>query len=510
MNNEKYKVLVIEDDKLDQMAFQRLVEAEELQYDYTIAGSVSEAHKILACQQFDIVISDYFLGDGTAFNILESVKDIPTIVVTGAGGEEIAVNAWRSGAYDYLTKDIERSYLKVLPITVENAIRHKKAEDNLRLLSGAIMSTIDNVYITDMDDKITFVNKAFCDTYGYKREEILGKKSSVLWLAGLNTANTRAVFRTPSIGDAWEVGFYHKRKDGSIFPVSLSKSIIKDHNGTKIAVVGTTRDITERVLVEDELRRANLKLKKQCQLKNELLIKVSETLKRLLSPVESLKVERDENILDGGAQQKESWKNFAVAKRIISDLLDIAHIEAGKIKLQQIELNLGDVVSEIMVDLTPLAEQKGVTLKSDIPDDELVISGDHSRIKQALTDLINNSIDMTMGKGHVEACLKDTGSEIIVVIKDDGPAIESSRMDKIFNCFEWFKEQPCWHPEQDRTLSLSIAKKIIEMHGGWIWIESADDRGNNFCIRLPKICVRNNFSTATKRVEMNSEVGPGD
>jgi PAS domain S-box-containing protein len=501
MNNEKYKVLMIEDDKLDQIAFQQLVEAEELQYDYTIASSAAEARNILTCQQFDIIISDYLLGDGTAFDVLDVVKDTPTIVVTGTGNEEIAVNAWRSGAYDYLTKDIERSYLKVLPITVENAIRHKKAEDNLHLLSGAIMSTVDNVYITDMDDKITFVNKAFCGTYGYKRDEILGKKSSVLWLAGLNTANTRSVFRTQSIGDACEIGFYHKRKDGSIFPVSFSKSIIKDHNGTKIAIVGTTRDITERVLVEDELRRANLKLKKQCQLKNELLIKVSETLKGLLS---------DENILDGGAQQKEFWKNFTVAKRIISDLLDIAHIEAGKIKLQQVELNLGDVVSEIMVDVAPLAEQKGVTLKSDIPDDELVINGDHSRIKQALTDLINNSIDMTVGKGHVEACLKDTGSEIIVVIKDDGPAIESSRMDKIFNCFEWFEEQPCWNPEQDRTLSLWIAKKIIEMHGGWIWIESADDRGNNFCIRLPKNCVRKNFSTATKRVEVNSEVGPGD
>jgi len=75
------------------------------------------------------VIADCFLGDGTAFDILDLVKDTPIVVVTGTGNEEIAVKAWRAGAYDYLTKDLERSYLKTVPITVENAIRHKKAED---------------------------------------------------------------------------------------------------------------------------------------------------------------------------------------------------------------------------------------------------------------------------------------------------------------------------------------------------------------------------------------------
>ncbi len=77
MDNRKYKILLIEDDKVDQMAFKRLVQNEGLPYDYTIAGSVAEAGSILGSERFDFVITDYRLGDGTAFDILHLVKNTP-------------------------------------------------------------------------------------------------------------------------------------------------------------------------------------------------------------------------------------------------------------------------------------------------------------------------------------------------------------------------------------------------------------------------------------------------
>jgi PAS domain S-box-containing protein len=255
--------LLVEDDKLDQMAFMRMVENEGFPYDCTIAGSVSEARSVLACEHFDIVISDYSLGDGTAFDVLDSVKDTPVILVTGAGDEEVAIRAWRTGAYDYLTKDIERNYLKTVPITVENAIEHKKTQDRLQLLSGAVMSTEDSVYITDMNDKIIFVNRAFCRTYGYSEEEVIGECGIVVWIGNTQNKHTRSVFQTRVAGNAWKTAFYHRRKDGSIFPVSLSRSIIKDSKGNSIAVVGVARDISDYTVMEDELKTAHLELGRQ-------------------------------------------------------------------------------------------------------------------------------------------------------------------------------------------------------------------------------------------------------
>jgi len=263
MENTRYKILLIEDNQLDQMAFKRFVDDNAIPYDCAIAGSVSEARHALDCDRFDIIIADHSLGDGTAFDILGSAKDTPIIVVTGAGDEETAVKLWKAGAYDYLIKDLDQNYLKAIPITVENAISHKMVEKKLQLLSGAVKSTDDSVYITDMQGRIIFVNKAFCNTYGYEEEEIIEKNSAVLWIGKHQTENTRSVFQTRTVGSSWEVGFYHKRKDDSLFPVSLSRSTIKDSNGKEFAIVGVARDISERILIEDELRTENQNLKKR-------------------------------------------------------------------------------------------------------------------------------------------------------------------------------------------------------------------------------------------------------
>src|SRR5712692_10435210 len=99
---ENIKILLVEDDKVDQMAFKRLFKDENLSYDYDIAGSVSEAKTILDSEGFDIVITDYLLGDGTAFDIFDLINDTPIIIVTGSGDEEVAVTAMKRGAYDYL------------------------------------------------------------------------------------------------------------------------------------------------------------------------------------------------------------------------------------------------------------------------------------------------------------------------------------------------------------------------------------------------------------------------
>lgn len=258
MNARRIRVLFIEDDKVDQVAFKRSVKEDDLPYDYTLAGSVSEAKKILDSERFDIVVTDYLLGDGTAFDIFDSIKDTPIVFVTGAGDQEIAVEAIKRGASDYVVKDLERNYLRVLPLTVEASIKRKKEEKQLKLLSHAIMSIHDSVYIADKEDKITFVNNAFCETYRYEEKDILGKRSSVL-----STPESLSRISGAISSPAWENTFrweiYHKRKDGTRFPVSLSRSSVQSENGTEVFVVCVARDVTDRKRAEERIRESEKK-----------------------------------------------------------------------------------------------------------------------------------------------------------------------------------------------------------------------------------------------------------
>lgn len=251
MTDKNNRVLLIEDDVIDQLAFRRLVEDQKLPYAYTIAGSVAEARWMLSKKDFDIVISDYSLGDGTAFDAIDFRKNAPVIMITGVGNEDIAVTAMKKGAYDYLTKDLERNYLKVLPLIIENVIRRKKVNEQLTLLSHALMSVNDSVYITDMKNRITYVNAMFCRTYGYNENEIIGKLSDILRIRNQADTGVQKPEEPLSITEYLDV-----RKDGSSFPASLSRSLLKDIEGKDIAIVRVVRDITERKKMENRLEEA--------------------------------------------------------------------------------------------------------------------------------------------------------------------------------------------------------------------------------------------------------------
>ncbi len=142
MKNKTIRLLLVEDDKVDQMAFERHVKNKDLPYDYTIAGSVAEAREILKSTSFDVIIADYMLGDGTSFELFDLFKGLPVIVLTGTGNEEVAVEAMKLGAYDYLIKDPEGNYLKTLPLTVGLALKRKQTEKELRRYQESLESIV--------------------------------------------------------------------------------------------------------------------------------------------------------------------------------------------------------------------------------------------------------------------------------------------------------------------------------------------------------------------------------
>ena len=125
------RCLFVEDDYVDQLAFKRLVLAECLPWAYEMADTIEQAKAFLKKESFDVVVTDFHLPDGNAFDILELGLDVPIIIVTGAGSEQVAVDAMKAGANDYLIKDSDRNYLKILPLTLNKAIKGRIIEDRI-------------------------------------------------------------------------------------------------------------------------------------------------------------------------------------------------------------------------------------------------------------------------------------------------------------------------------------------------------------------------------------------
>ena len=214
---------------------------------------------------------------------------------------------------------------------------HERTEGKRQLLSHAIMSTDDSVYISDMENKIIFINRAFCETYGYDEQEVIGKDSTILWIEGPLSEHTRSVFQI--VRDARQVGFYHKRKDGNVFPVSLSRSIVKDSTGNEVAVVGVSRDMSERVGIENELRSENLHLKKQNRLISEFVTAALEearsplcALKDIISDAEAGALGEISPELKGNLELAEN--SIDKATKIISGLDDMQEFDSSKTEVE--------------------------------------------------------------------------------------------------------------------------------------------------------------------------------
>ncbi len=247
------RLLLIEDDTVDRMAIERFVRQERLPYELSVASSTDEAKRLLASEIFDVILADYHLGDGTGVEVLELDTGLPVIVITGAGDEETAVRAMRAGACDYLVKDIARRYLKMLTVTIENARRRHTSEMEARTLSQALTSINDSIYVTDLQGRFTTVNESFTKTYGYSEGEILGAHHRKLWSKGARQELGPAYpDEMPPEGEKGEC--LHRRCDGSVLPVLISRSPIIDGGDRRRGVVTAVRDITDRKDWEQALR----------------------------------------------------------------------------------------------------------------------------------------------------------------------------------------------------------------------------------------------------------------
>ena len=126
MKSVRYKILLVEDDKVDQMAFARMVRKAGLPYKYLIADTVEGVHMLLHTETFDVVIMDNILGGRSELELIDALSDIPVIIVTGNGYEELANKVRQAGACACLIKDLTEQYLEALPLTIEQAIQRKR------------------------------------------------------------------------------------------------------------------------------------------------------------------------------------------------------------------------------------------------------------------------------------------------------------------------------------------------------------------------------------------------
>ncbi|MBG0775480.1 MAG: PAS domain S-box protein [Desulfovibrionaceae bacterium] len=219
-----------------------------------------DAWRAAAQRRCDLVITTYRLVDGTALDLVQG-SSVPVVVTTAVADVDVAVACMREGAADFLVRDAGGAYLERLPGIVLRALDARRNEQLFRMLFHSIMCIREALFVTDMDDVVTFVNAAFRRTFGYAEREIIGTSARVLWeVEGVIEESPPPTAARIAEGGSWSGDVLNRRQDGTIFPVSMSRSVVRDDAGRDVAVVGVVYDNTARRRHEEQIK-ASLKEK---------------------------------------------------------------------------------------------------------------------------------------------------------------------------------------------------------------------------------------------------------
>jgi signal transduction histidine kinase/ActR/RegA family two-component response regulator len=259
------------------------------------------------------------------------------------------------------------------------------------------------------------------------------------------------------------------------------------HSGDKI--VGTVTilyDVSERVVHENELHVARLEAEKANQTKDDFLATVSHELRGPLTSILGWVAVLQTRSLDQSAFKRalESIERNAKAQnKLLGDLLDIARVTAGKLKLEKSSVSVATIAAAAVENLRPVADAKKIELRYRAGTGIKQIHGDSLRIQQILVNLLSNAIKFTPAPGKVSLEIEQAGDSVRMHISDTGVGIDAELLPHIF---ERFRQGKGINEGEGLGLGLAIVRELVELHGGTIRAESAGPgTGAAFTVTLP-------------------------
>jgi PAS domain S-box-containing protein len=396
----------------------------------------------------------------------------------------------------------------VLETCVDMSEREQRlaAEEQTRLerrFRQLLEAAPDAIVEVAADGKIVLINRIAEEMFGYVRDELLGQSVDMLVPDAIRRQHYRHRDsylehpRTRPMGTGLEL--HARRSDGSLFPVEISLSPIQTEGGMHVTAV--IRDVTERKRSENDVRRLqqqytgelearNLEIERANRLKSEFLASMSHELRTPLHTIigfaELLQEEHD-------GQLNESQRRFVGhihrdsehLLELINDVLDLSRIEAGQLVLKRETYPLARSLGEALDAIRTGAAAKGIRIEESGARDALV-NADPLRVKEMLYNLLSNAVKFTPEGGRVWIETSEGNGFARVTVGDTGIGISPEEQENIFDKF--YQVGNTTRGVREGTgLGLSITKELVQMHGGWIELESEPGQGSRFTFTLPTV-----------------------
>ena len=388
-----------------------------------------------------------------------------------------------------LTALVVRGGIRLRAYTLELATE-KATEDAIRLsearFRGLFENVLEGVYQTLPNGRILAANPALVSMLGYESEEDLKANCNAEQLYAHPGERPLFAERLRHEGKVRNQELLLNRKDGTTLTVLENARLVAGETGELLYFEGTLTDITERKEFEEELARARDEAIQASRLKSEFLANVSHEIRTPMNGVIGMTGLLLETHLNPDqreyAETVRSSAQFLL--QILNDILDFSKIEAGRMELDEIEFRLRPCVEDVLELLSERAERRGIELISLI-DDRIPASviGDPGRLRQILVNLIGNALKFTEhGEVTVQVNLVEARPgrlELRFAVRDTGIGIQPEQIARIFKPF-CQADGSTTRKYGGTGLGLSISRRIAQMMGGEMSVESALGKGSSF------------------------------
>jgi PAS domain S-box-containing protein len=396
-------------------------------------------------------------------------------------------------------RDAQDVIIGYLLIGTDNTARklveeeQKKLDQRLRdqqfYTRSLIESNIDAIMTTDPSGIITDVNKQMEALTGCTRDELIGAPSK-----GFFTDPERAeaaIKRVLSEKSVTDYELTARARDGKQTVVSYNATTFYDRNRTLQGVFAAARDVTERKRVEAELQQAKTAAESASLIKSDFLASMSHEIRTPMNAIMGIA-----DLLAKTALSPEQDKYVQIFRRagdnllnLINDILDLSKVEASQLELERTGFSLNDHLEKVTEMVAARAHEKGLALVCEIaPNVPTDLFGDPTRLRQVLLNLLGNAIKFTQS-GEVSLRVEpDTESSIPTALRftisDTGIGISGEKLGQVFERFTQ-ADSSTTRRFGGSGLGLTISKRLVELMGGRIWVESEVGVGSLFAFSVP-------------------------